>query len=1032
VDAHVHDDATAADARTGDARVADGAGGRRPAAATLSGHLLDMQRLAGNRAVAGALPPRPRRPPPAPAVPARTPTVQRDTDAPPGKVDEAANDLYKWLVATTPDIPRVLHTILLQKGHREELKKTYDAKGRSLWNDLAALKGDDVVRGRCYLDYGELRAADKLYIAIHGKLTDTTTAMRIVREISGGRAKAEDDFEKTYAKEYPEEHTLPNGEKSRIASALLAELLSATFADRFKALAMLAFGTPRPADEVKIATVGGAKDSDTLLFGALQREDPKKLATEFEASYKEPLKGYLSRELSFHTKARALMLIDENVKPEDRLIETVRIATSGYTTADSDFIFDAVQHSTTKQLDKFRAAVATKDPRVSHMDDTFGGMSKVDRDKFNALVGLGDDTGILGDPVVTRLRAEGGNNGDGIFGVFKNATGFSWKQYGDEYAKPTSALNRFVSPLLGPDQKGWLLSYVFTDFRARLNYVMTNPGNDDYIIFLLTTFSNDADRRKLATDADFGAKFGKLSTATQNRILMVLQPASMTPVERAVWLDAAVKRETSTGVGSLSSTAAATEDENRELQAARERATAGGKTPTPEEQAEIDRLAGKTQEALTAYIGYRDELEALVSTVVDIAVGLIMGLATGGVASVEMVMLAAARAAMANAMAKVVSRKLVMGDRFDVIGADGAAAFVTGAVDGMLNVVGPLVGAGIGGTALETTAAEAARTAAPQTFKQFASTTGAKMAEGAVTGGMSGTVESMTNDKTWAEGFDRGLRKTLESGVRGAATGAAMNALPPAVAGLVTAGGVMNDLLTDQVIDSLPPGEASLERISLRTSEAAASAPTPAKPAGAPVQGNWGKAYEAYIESLLWRGQLTGVPQMDYVIQAAHNAADNGIDRIGLVITPDGRIEVYHFEMKWRNPPEEGGPKPAELTVPDENSSKKRQTLGTQSGKKWTADAVELLCNSDHPQAIAALDAVVAAMAHASGKPLVGSGITRETAKEFLRKNITPHQIVVVPYHVDTTRLWKQLMALMRHGRQIRMVRNSGPRSGPP
>ena len=961
METHVRDDVKAVDAKAPGGRGAGG--GQPPATATMPAHLLQMQRLAGNRAVSRALPPRPAATPPPSSL-----TVQRDTDAPPGKVDEAANDLYKWLVATTPDIPRVLHTILLQKDHRDELKKKYDAKGRSLWNDLAALKGDDVIRGRRYLDHGELRAADKLYIAIHGKLTDTATAMRVVREISAGRAKAEDEFKATYGKEYPEDHTLPNGEKSRIASALMAELLSATFSDRFKALAMLAYGTPRPADEVKIATVGGAKDSDALLFGALQREDPKKLATEFEASYKEPLKTYLSRELSFHTKARALMLIDENVKPEDRLIETVRIATSGYTTADSDFIFDAVQHSTTAQLDKFRAAVATKDPRVSHMDDTFGGMSKVDRDKFNALVGLGDDKGILADPVVTRLRAEGGNNGDGIFQVFKNATGFSWKQYGDEYAKATSPLNQFVSPLLGPDQKGWLLSYVFTDFRPRLNYVMTNPGHDDYIIFLLTTFSNDTDRRKLATDADFGAKFTKLSTATQNRILMVLQPSTMTPVERAVWLDAAVKRETSSGVGSLSSTAAATEDENRELQAAKERATAGGKTPTPQEQAEIDRLAGKTQDALTAYIGYRDELEALVSTVVDIAVGLLMGLATGGVASVEMVMLAAARAAMANAMAKVVSRKLVMGDRFDVIGADGAAAFVTGAVDGMLNVVGPMISTGIGGTALEVAATDAAKTVAPRTFKQFASTTGAKMAEGAVTGGMSGTVESMTNDKTWAEGFDRGLQKTLESGVKGAAKGAAMNALPPAAAGLITAAGVMEDLLTDSVIDSLPPGEAKLERISLRVPGAAAT-PAPATTGGPPVQGNWGKAYEAYIESLLWRGQLTGVPQMDYVIQAAHNAADNGIDRIGLVITPDGRVEVYHFEMKWRNPPEEGGPKPGELTVPDENSSKKRQKLGTQSGEKWTADAIDLLCNSEHPQAMAAVDAVAAAMARAGAWP---------------------------------------------------------------
>ena len=220
-------------------------------------------------------------------------------------------------------------------------------------------------------------------------------------------------------------------------------------------------------------------------------------------------------------------------------------------------------------------------------------------------------------------------------------------------------------------------------------------------------------------------------------------------------------------------------------------------------------------------------------------------------------------------------------------------------------------------------AADAAKAVAPQTFKQFASTTGAKMAEGAVSGGMSGTVESMTNDKTWAEGFDRGLKKTLETGVKGAATGAAMNALPPAVAGLVTAAGVLDDLLTDQVIDALPPGEAKLDRITFHasgTTPATPAAPaTPAKTGGPPVQGNWGKAYEAYIESLLWRGQLTGVPQMDFVIQAAHNASDNGIDRIGLVITPDGQINVYHFEMKWRNPAESGPPHPAELTVPDEN-----------------------------------------------------------------------------------------------------------------
>ena len=44
---------------------------------------------------------------------------------------------------------------------------------------------------------------------------------------------------------------------------------------------------------------------------------------------------------------------------------------------------------------------------------------------------------------------------------------------------------------------------------------------------------------------------------------------------------------------------------------------------------------------------------------------------------------AMARAAAASAMAKVASKKVVLGDRFDVLGADGAAAFVSGAFDGM-------------------------------------------------------------------------------------------------------------------------------------------------------------------------------------------------------------------------------------------------------------------------------------------------------------------------------------------------------------
>jgi hypothetical protein len=966
--------------------------------------LLRLQRLAGNQAVCSMQQP--------------VAAVQRDADAAPGKLDEAAVDLYGWLVANAPNVEHALHTILLQKDQRDQLQKTYDTKfKRSLVEDLKALGGDDTIRARCYLKFGTLRPADKIYIAIHGKLTDDTTVMRVVRDIAHDRATSETAFAETYGTEYSATAVLPNGESSRIDGALMAEMMSATFATRFKVEAILAFGAPRAADEVKIATVGPTNDAD-LLFAALQREETGKLRKDFEASYKEPLRDYLSRETSLHTKKRAMMLVSQEgdpdyVKPEDRLIETVRIAISGYTTADADFIFDAVQHATDAQLVAFRAAVAAKDPRLGDMSATFGGMNKEQLDRLNALVGIGDNSGLLGDPVVKRLRAEGGNGGDAVFDTLKNSTGAAYAEYKKAYVDENSPLHQFVSQFTDASQKGWLLSYVFNDLRSRLNFVMDNPGQDDYLIFLLSSFADDNTRRQLATDSDFGSRFAKLGTATQNKVLIVLQPSNMTPEERAIWLDAAVKRETASGVGSVTANAGALSDENRELQSARERATAGGKTPTPEDQAEIERLSNRTQDALTAFVHYRDELEAAVSTAVDIGVGLLLTAATGGAASIDLILMAAARAAVATAMAKVVSRKIVMGDRFDVIGADGAAAFVSGAVDGMLNVVAPSISKGIMGPALEEAASTAARSAAPQTFRQFAATTGPKMVEGAATGGISSAVDTMTQDKTWADGFDRGMKKVVQGAMTGAATGAAANAAPPAIGAAVAAAGGLSAF--EAIIDTLPDAAVSLEKVVISTPLAHVSKLDD----HVPIQraDNFGKDFETYVDGQLATNGLNGqLPPMTFILPGAHNHLDNGIDRIGVVIEGD-RMTVYHFEMKWRNPPADGQPAPeVKLGKP---------SLGTQTGGAWTVGALDSLCESTHMTALASRDAARAMLSVATKRPL--ASVTEAEVKQFLRSSLNATRVIVVPVHVDIRGLMKQVAALTRHGVNVRVVRANVP-----
>lgn len=94
---------------------------------------------------------------------------------------------------------------------------------------------------------------------------------------------------------------------------------------------------------------------------------------------------------------------------------------------------------------------------------------------------------------------------------------------------------------------------------------------------------------------------------------------------------------------------------------------------------------------------------------------------------------------------------------------------------------------------------------------------------------------------------------------------------------------------------------------------------------------NYGSDFEKYGGDALLTGDL-GLPKMNYVFALKHSPGDQGIDFIGLELTPSG-FKLFQFECKYVA--KVGGvPKLA-----------MRQS-GLQTGFKWTNNAVDLFLNT--------------------------------------------------------------------------------------
>ena len=180
----------------------------------------------------------------------------------------------------------------------------------------------------------------------------------------------------------------------------------------------------------------------------------------------------------------------------------------------------------------------------------------------------------------------------------------------------------------------------------------------------------------------------------------------------------------------------------------------------------------KTQAALDDYIAARDEFANTASMVANVAVSVIIAAITGGAAG-PIVLAQLARAAAAMAVAKVLTEKVIRGDRFDVLGADGAVAFATGAVEGVMNVAGGLAAKGVIGAQLDLVGLSAQQ-ASGSLFRGAARGGLLAATEGSIAGGSSSMVDTMARDETWREGIATGLEKVAASTATGAATGAGM------------------------------------------------------------------------------------------------------------------------------------------------------------------------------------------------------------------------------------------------------------------
>lgn len=692
---------------------------------------------------------------------------------------------------------------------RQAIQDAYRQRtGRELQADLnSELSGSDRSLANSYLQSGRESSADALHRAVDGMGTDETLIMRTLE----GKTPEE---RQAIIREYEQKH----GEslRGRLESELSGE-------DRVRALALLDRGEMTRRDDA-LAAMAGAGTNEAALFDALQNATPEeRRAMQNDPEFQRRLEGDLSgsdltraRELlqngRLDTRGKLNVAMDgmgtdegaifralEDATPEERRAlqddpqfrerlnselsgddltranrllqdgreparDTLRHATSGAGT-DEAAVFRALERATPEEREEMK-----NDPQVRQLLQQE--LSGADLRRAELLL----ENGTLTARQKVEIAGQGaGTDEAAIFDALQNAT----PEERAQMAQDPEFRRQLESELGGADltRANTLLERGETTPSEDLRWAMDGAGtNESMIMDTLGRLETDEQRTQLLND--YRERYGRdlladlesdLSSSDYRRAEGMLRTAARSPQEAMDRVhDDMIRDREGGGWTAVSSAFVDTfSDRGRDMdQTAREvrgtfhDARHNGTLDAPETLETMRGLESRLQVQREDYAAARQEIADHVTTGVSIvAATVIAGVTLGTGTPISAALLASS--ALGVGGGKVIANKAVMGNDYDIFGADGARDFAVGAAEGAAMPAGTAAGRALWN----------ARTVAGSTFRGAIS--------GGTSGFASGTARSATDEATWENGFVDGLgRVATKAGVEtvvGATVGAVID-----------------------------------------------------------------------------------------------------------------------------------------------------------------------------------------------------------------------------------------------------------------
>jgi hypothetical protein len=729
-----------------------------------------------------------------------------------------ANDAIYMALAiggvSDQDRESVLREVLLNHDRLSELKADYEARyHRELAAHILEACGEETaLRADEYMEWGRLRPVAKILLAVDGAGTSDETLFRVIPE-----AFRDGDPVGKWQQLVSRPHPMAQ----RWASTTIDQALEGDLSDGDldKGRALLRFGRLRPVDKIRVA-VNEAGTNEVLLFEGLREATRESIRAEYETEYHESLERRLfdqrdesgrvitEGELSGEDEAYAKELLGTAASDPQRLVRIITVAVTGLGT-NLDMIWQAVEDTNRRAGGTGADAAAAQAQRAAlraQVEDpadplgltgVTGDLGDADYARLRAMLGIpvaeGESTvgqghleaAVLNDPLVMKLRGLGGVNNSTTFETLLKLDKATTEQFAAAYNTDESPLHRYLWRNVTLNSGEWgELAIIFNGSLYRRLRMCAGGMRDDYEDYaynLVREHATAEERLALrqalrakdqgndppASEAGraINAVFEAFSTAELGPLRQALQADSIAVLDRAEELEENVERERSWWFG----LDPALQDERRELQVGAQSAGLDARMD-PAEEARLRGSEERTAAALAAYVQMRDEYTNYASQAVSFAAGLLVTAATGGAAG-PVVMAALLRAAVASAIARVVTEKTLRGDRFDLTGGDGVRAFINGAVDGTMNVVG----AGVARNVMGAVGGAAVREALERGTAGLALRTTASALEGGTGGLAGGIVDATTNEDTWRGGVSNGLETVINAGISSAGQGAAIS-----------------------------------------------------------------------------------------------------------------------------------------------------------------------------------------------------------------------------------------------------------------